>query len=316
MNSDSGLRQLAFFKKNLSCKNLLTVLLWVVNFTLVCAEQVSKIEKPSLATDIADHYIPSFYTIAQAQQEAIINEAAKEHAVHQARPAKLDVATQRKVIFNQILGKSKQLAFKQNNMEAILNEYAWNDLKLFYGTTTEPGYHLMSRINKTTTTLGEAALATLLVTPTSDLIILRQRQEIIKTLLANSQEAQKLKNSLEIYKDAEQSMVSFWTNTDPLYSKEYINYMEDKFYAKGNDASNKSAGWLEWKKRFFRDFGGIQYRFLWFATMPLIGEIFFGEELSKFAMSNITVREALWKGAIPYYGGWYKWDMDKKFLKK
>jgi len=50
-----------------------------------------------------------------------------------------------------------------------------------------------------------------------------------------------MQHSLKTFKRAEESMVSFWTTTDPLYTKEYSNYMDGKFYAKGDVASNKSA---------------------------------------------------------------------------
>lgn len=278
---------------------------------LVLAQAASQAKAHNLATDIADHYIKSFASEAQEEKEAIIAGVTQDRPAHQARPAKLDAATKRKVLFNKILAKSEQFALAQQRMEPILNEYAWGDLKLFYGTTSEPGYHLMSRINRTTTTLGEAALATLLVTPTSNLEVLRQRQHSIQTLLDNPSEAEALKNSLQAYQDSEQSMLSFWTHTDPLYSKEYRDYMHRKFYAKGEVASNKSAGWLELKKRFLRDFVGIQYRFLYPLTTPLIAEIFFRKQLSE----EEGFRAYCWKSAIPYYGGWYTWDRTTKRIR-
>jgi DNA mismatch repair protein MutS len=148
-------------------------------------------------------------------------------------------------------------------MTPVLNEYAWGDLHLFYGTTSEPAYHLMSRINRTVTTLGEGVLATLLVTPTSSLEELGKRQQVIQTFLDSTEEIDQLKSSLHRYQEAEQSVLSLWTPTDPLYAKEYRKYMDDYFYTKNDEKANKNVGWLEFKKRFFRDFLGIQYRFLW-----------------------------------------------------
>ena len=83
--------------------------------------------------------------------------------------------------------------------------FAWGDLHLFYGTTSNPAYHLMSRINRTLTTLGEGVLATLLVTPTSNIAELRQRQEIIHAFLESTAERAQLKESLKRYQDSEQS---------------------------------------------------------------------------------------------------------------
>jgi len=264
-----------------------------------------------LPTAIADNYLRSFASQAEEQQKEIAAEIKKDAPAHEARPAKLDVATMRKVIFNHILTKSEKISTLQQQMEAILNEYAWGDLKLFYGTTTDPGYHLISRINRTVTTLGEAALATLLVTPTTNIYVLQERQHILKILLSNPEQLEELSTCLRVCQDAEQSIVSFWTATDPLYSKEYMNYMEDKFYAKGKNASNKSAGWLEFKKRIFRDFWSIQYRFLYPFTAPAITEMFFYDEITESG-----TRKKLWKDAIPYYGHWKQYRRISRSIEK
>jgi len=285
---------------------LLGILLSYWN-TSLCNEANANREY-KLATDVADYYIRSFASQAEEHKEAIVAETKKDAAAHEARPAKLDVATIRKVIFNNILAKSNGLLTVQKGMESILNEYAWADLKLFYGTTTEPGYHLMSRINKTTTVLGEAALATLLVTPTSNIQLLQERQYILKAFLNNFEQVKRLKNQLEIYQNAEQSVVSFWTATDPLYSKDYINYMENKFYSKDDVTANKSAGWLEFKKRFFRDFGNIQLEFLW--PLVNIGSVeFFILGIPTEAKSR--VRKAIHPSFIPFYSYYHIWKLKR-----
>ncbi|XWN35304.1 MAG: hypothetical protein ROO73_00720 [Roseivirga sp.] len=58
---------------------------------------------------------------------------------------------------------------------------------LFYRTTSHPTHHLRSRINRTTTTLGEGVLATLLATPTNSTSELYKRQHTLQTLLANEE---------------------------------------------------------------------------------------------------------------------------------
>jgi DNA mismatch repair protein MutS len=259
-----------------------------------------------LATAVADEYVRSFSSQTEGQDLAA-EEKKKDIPIHEARPAKLDDTDIRKVIFNHILAKSGKLSAIQQSMEPILNEYAWGDLKLFYGTTTDPGYNLISRINRTTTVLGEAALATLLITPASNLTVLRERQHILQLLLNNPQHLEAFKKQLETLQDAEQSMLSLWTMRDPLYSKDYINYMDDKFYVKGKIATNKSAGSLEWRKRLFRDFWGIEFRLLYPLLEPVTLEIFTPDK-----MSEPGVRKQVWKSAIPYYGAWYIWDIHNK----
>jgi DNA mismatch repair protein MutS len=68
--------------------------------------------------------------------------------------------------------------------------------------------------------------------------------------------------------------------------------MDDRFYAKGEDPSNKSAGWLEFKKRFFRDFVNIQLPCVWIFIPPTI--------VSLSGVSSET-RKLIWEAYTPYY---------------
>ena len=272
----------------------------------VGAQEVSSSESSyKLATDIADHYIKSF-----PSEVSSLEAPKKEQKAYEVRPPHLEEKVKREVVFNSIFTKSSNYTLLQQKMAAILNEYAWGDLKIFYGTTSTPAYHLMSRINKTNTLLGEGVLATMLVTPTRCIEELKSRQRTIQTFLDNPKEAAALKNSLRNYQEAEESLFSLWTSSDPLYAKEYTKYMDKYFYSKGKNQANKSAGWLEFKKRFFRDFLNIQGRFIGPVIIPTAVEIFSSSEAlsSPTLMApEVTVRELWWKGAIPYYGGWFKW---------
>ncbi len=299
--------------KKLYFLSVFTVMLSGIKPALCAAAEAPAAEQDyQLATHIADYYIKSFPSEGRDAEAATV----REHAAHEIRPVKLEEKTKREVVFNRIFTKSKKYALLQENMMPVLNKYAWGDLHLFCGTTSAPTYHLLGRINRTVTALGEGVLATLLVTPTSSLEELGKRQHVIQTFLNSTVEVDRLKASLRRYQEAEQSVLSLWTPTDPLYTKEYRKYMDDYFYTKNDERANKNAGWLEFKKRFFRDFWGIQYRFLWPVTMPLVQEIFFSKEMSAPVPGTesrpLTLRRLSWMGAIPYYGGWYKWDLAKK----
>ena len=276
-------------------------------YSVVKAEEVPPSGSPySLATDIADCYTRSFPSEGSSTEMPLKNQKA-----HETRPAHLGAKAKREVAFNRIFAKSHHYALLQQQMAPILNEYAWADLNLFYGTTATPAYHLMSRINSATTLLGEGVLATMLVTPTSNIAELKHRQSLIKAFLDSPEEVAQLKRSLQAYQKAEESLFSLWTPSDPLYTKEYKRYMSKRFYSKKDGKGNKSAGWLELKKRFFRDFMGIQFKFLYPAIKPLVGEIFFHKKMRKLD-GRITNRRYVWTGAIPYYGGWYQWNHAKR----
>lgn len=292
--------------KNILSKAKKTLLLILCSLVITTNNVVWANKPPSpptatctLPITVGDTYIRSFDSNDIDNLDKQAAEADRKQADHEIRPAQLDAHTIRKTIFNNILAKSAKLQAVQQQMEPILNPYAWSDLKLFYGTTTAPSYHLMSRINRTTTILGEAVLAILLVTPTSDIATLQAKQQKLKTLLTNPTQLATIISHLKGYQEVEQSVTSYWTTRDPLYTKEYVKYMEDNFYAAGKAASNKSAGWLEFKKRFFKDFWGIQYRFIYPITSSLVGEIFFSK-----TMGMGDVRKDVWLRNIPYYGGW------------
>lgn len=210
----------------------------------------------NLATDIADAYLRSFDSDASDDDDEEDDEeqelTATEHKKappYQVRPPKLGNPTALEVLFNGILAKSEKFDRLQRDMEPILNEYAWKDIKLFYGTPSDPGYHLLSRFKRTKTTLGEAVLASFLVMLTSNLEVLRERQNIIKTFLDNPSVKAAIESLLRIYKDCEQSFLSFWTDTDPLAGAEYEKYMQ-KIFAWNNSSS---AGFLQFRKQFWRD---------------------------------------------------------------
>ena len=263
----------------------------VLLITLLCfstqfawARKKDKDQYPNLAEDIADHYIRSFASDAQDEEDepTTAETAQKKPALH-IRPPKLDAATKRKVLFHTILAKSKNFDRVQHRMEPVLNEYAWDDLKLFYGTPSDPGYHLLSRINRTTTTLGEAVLASLLATPTSNLEVLGHRQHIIQTFLDNPLAVDDLQSILQTYQEGEQSLLSFWTSTDPLYSKSYQNYL-NTIYSTWFEWMNTSVSWLELNKRFFVDLKIIRKFFenwLFRAAVILISEYLVEARLQK-----------------------------------
>ncbi len=144
-----------------------------------------------------------------------------------------------------------------------------------YGTPSTPSYHLLSRLNKTLLSTGEALLATMLVCPTSNIFELRHRQNITKKFLKNQKETEEIISLIKNFKKSENSLLSFWTKREPLYSEDYIRYMNSKFYSKTNDKFNKSAGRLDSYKRFFRDFVSIQLNFIWPTFLYATPEIIF-----------------------------------------
>ncbi len=226
-----------------------------------------EVHNEALTTKISRHYLRSFSTTNTSNVLTAAESFSGEEkgAFLRTSNVKLAETTQRKVILRTIFSN-----IDANRIAAdgalLLNNHAWSDLILFCGASSNPAHHLLSRINRTTTRLGECALATLLVTPTSDIYTLLNRQRTIKLFLEQPDCLMRLKQSLETYRNVEPSLISFWTNTDSLYTKEYQEYMHRRFLS-NNPVVNKSAHKLN-NRILFRNIRDIYGEFL---SVPVFG---------------------------------------------
>lgn len=238
-------------------------------FALCVSGSVTARASSSMATQLADHYLKSFSAEA-------VKPLSKADQAKKAKASDTDVTdiylsprTERAVVFNEIFAKSSYYEDQYKKDGNLLNPYVWNDLHLFCGTTTTPAYHLLSRINKTITVLGEGALASLIVAPTANLETLTKRQRFIDFLSQKTQLYLDLRSELQNYKASEKAMLSFWTPTEPLFGKEYNKYLTGLFYTK-SPASNKLASPLQTRKILLRDVWNIYAQYLWYPMLGLL----------------------------------------------
>ncbi|WP_243519018.1 hypothetical protein, partial [Candidatus Cardinium sp. cBcalN1] len=214
---------------------------------------------------ISRNYLRSF-PILLADASVLVSKTMKE-TMRQTHNIKLAETTQRKIVLRTIF--SEIAANSSSPDSAILNDNAWTDLILFCGGSSNPAYHLLSRINRTNTVLGECALATLLITPTSDVATLSNRQKTLQLLLEKSACLPVLKACLADYRKVEQCLFSLWTHTDPLYSHAYKTYMNKRFLS-ANPAINKKTSKLN-LRIFFRNFLDIYGEFVMLPAIGLFG---------------------------------------------
>lgn len=219
-----------------------------------------QLNRESVTTQIADYYLRSF-TLVPAR---VPPSKTMHDTILRMDSLKLPESTQRKVILRTLFAKTELNI--PTPISSILNHNAWTDLILFCGGASNPSYHFLSRINQTTTALGDCALATLLVTPISDVDTLCKRQQTIKLLLKSPSCLADLKQSLNDYRKIEHSLLSLWTYTDPLYSHTYKAYMNKRFLS-SNHTTNKKAGKLN-LRIFYRNFLDIYGEFI---KLPAIG---------------------------------------------
>lgn len=171
--------------------------------------------------------------------------------------------TQRKVVLRTIFSELNEQHCKDNR---ILNAHAWGDLKLFWGSVNNPQHNVLSAINRTTTMLGECALATLLVRPIADIDQLVARQNVIRFFLEEESQLDQVRQLLRNYRDIEYRLLSFWVSLDPLHSQAYKTYMRKRFTYQ-DDAKNKLSKKLKYRI-FLRNMLDIYGEFV---CVPVIG---------------------------------------------
>ncbi|AWN81985.1 MutS-related protein [Candidatus Cardinium hertigii] len=256
-------------------KGNITGMLYVLLFYCIGLDELSatrSIQDEKLMTKIAYNYLRSFATAQKTAPTHPLIASVQQPTKQKQLPlgeVTLAESTQRKVVLRTLFA---DLAINQIATDKdLLNHNAWLDLALFCGTSSNPSHHLLASINKTTTVLGECALATLLATPTSDLSILLNRQEMVKLLVEQPDYLKALQEVLVSYRKVEPRLLSFWTSTDPLYTKECRSYMQNHFIS-DNIAINKNAAKLN-KRITLRNFRDIYAEYV---LIPAIGVVFCG----------------------------------------
>ena len=278
---------------------LITRLYFILLFTsLTYGTAFAAIESSpkKLVNKVTDAYIKAFPSeVVNAPTDPNQATEKKFKPVERTQVTLSDVK-KRTVVLNEVFAKSELCDDYIAQIPPILNVHAWKDLHLFCGDTATPGFNLLARINRTLTTLGEGALALLLATPTHHIKEIQNRQQIIQLLSKEQGVHDPLKAWLTTFSKQESSMLSFWTDTDPLYTKEYHTYMHNRFYTKSQTV-NHSAKSLQWRKVLKRDIKDIGLNFI---TYPLLGATFAG--VSVFVQGMGTDDKSIpFKMSIPFY---------------
>jgi len=267
---------------------------------------LSYILAPGAFAESSEHAQQFIHAIANEYFRSFPSESSKDNQIQSEQPSNLKTVHAFKVqlsdkhkhavVFNEVLAHSTACCHFIEKTATILNRYAWKDLHLFYGNYECHHYHLMSRINRTITTLGEDVLAILLVRPSNNITELTERQQLISLFNQQSELVQKMQDQLATFKVQENSMLSLWSERDPLYTAAYTGYMDQKFYTK-KESINQSAQSLQWRKILKRDFFDIVFKAI---AEPTTGAITTG------VMTLLSKRDSgffarTYPFAIPFY---------------
>nr|MDT0253245.1 hypothetical protein [Endozoicomonas sp.] len=112
---------------------------------------------------------------------------------------------------------TRQANEKDDTQNRILTQYAVKDLDLLNGSTLSPRKSILKNLGQTITVAGEIMLANILITPITDVNILKQRQELIKYLIDNPEAINKIEKHLQHFSENEDGIISLLDPSDTIY---------------------------------------------------------------------------------------------------
>ena len=223
--------------------------------TIFCGKSYSE------SIDHEDSYIASFKKQSReeilAESKKITQKRKNEKYTFDAKF--IDTKTKHVLVLNNMINDNN--IYKQKSID-VYNKYLASDLKLFLGTNTNPQYTLLNRINRTSTVIGEVNLFKILSNPTDDIKELKKRQDVTKILIDEENIFNKIDKLLDAYKNIENSIISFWSDKDPLSDLNTTKeYMRDLFLFSDEDKNTPTK--IELYKIFRRDILGIWFPLCW-----------------------------------------------------
>ena len=250
----------------------------VICLTTICSKSYSE------SVDYSDSYIASF---KKQSKEEILKERKKITKKNKNKDKKyfdtkfIDTKTKHVLVLNNMINDNN--IYKQKYVD-VYNKYLSSDLKLFLGTNENPQYTLLNRINRTSTVIGEVNLFKILSNPTNDIKELKKRQDVTKILIDEENIFNKIDKLLDAYKNIENSIISFWSDKDPLLDLNTTEYMRDLFLF--SDENKNTPTKIELYKIFRRDILGIWFPLCWYPVLITMIMPIYPLSITPFAQYN------------------------------
>jgi DNA mismatch repair protein MutS len=186
------------FNKSLLPKVILSCLL----FSSFFAQSV--IAEKSIYSKIAGHYLNIY---AKPKEESITEKKEHKKLKYDFTIKEIPEYMKHKMTYELL---EKQGDPKNNFHNTIYNEELWKDIELFCGPTLHTENNLFDNINYTQTTFGKVVFQRILAQPTTNINLLKNRQEVVKELVLNRRLFKKINNELEKFKNNEHMLFSLW----------------------------------------------------------------------------------------------------------
>ena len=237
-----------------------------------------------------------------------------------------DLNEQRKIVYNLFASKEAPSTNKESVNQAL--RYLMHDLEIFFVPDAKDcNQTIFAQIDFTRTVFGEAALARILLSPTTDIIQLKARQDLVRELIENETLFNKLDELIYRVKEIEGKLLSYWDEVDQV-TKSTI----DQLYYERLKHLNKDPVALELLTRkgnfttVYNLFSDVfqQAAMLYFVTHLIDDKIKIGDKWVVTKVNGLTVPGSLKEAFKNTYHplallnlskGIFGKELDEKFLK-
>lgn len=208
-----------------------------------------KKEEDNVYKLLAELHLPSLTQQEFIEQEAIkeIQSYNKELGVDKKKVKNIKVQELGDVEKIRLLYQmfAEQGDVERSNATDVVSVNAFSDLEMFCGGKGDLENHLFQNLDYTQTTVGKIELQNFLLQATSDVEVLKQRQNIIKKLIEDEKLAKEVDAKLAILKNAEKDLLWFWRKMDEEVEKYFNQVFFNKKWFYDFSSHNKDENWLQ-----------------------------------------------------------------------
>jgi DNA mismatch repair protein MutS len=245
------------------CAHILLLALYTLaHQPLFCAEpEQDQPATPSSYEKLAQAYLPSLIKEAQAEklQELERQQRNAQHIADLTKKAKgKKISLKTSDLSLATLGEVEKLEIIYNLLQQqaqpspTLSNNVLHDLELFCGGPSDPKNNIFGVLDATTTAFGKIELQRMLLEPTTDIAELKNRQDIIKTLIKNPDLFKKIDLYLQQIKASENELLWFWKQMDET-TEQFLNQVycgktlgiNFSGFNTSSTATNAAAMWKE-----------------------------------------------------------------------
>ena len=138
------------------------------------------------------------------------------------------------IIFTKIFSKSHKVKEAlQTEKAPVLDLYSWQDLNLIAGQQKSPEKNVLQSLKRTKTLVGECAMATQIVNPSTNPDTITTKQKCTQAMLKDKATTEKIGEKLANIQEGEAQRLAFWKKdhvlTHPMFQKELKKFYFKRF---------------------------------------------------------------------------------------